>query len=141
MTQARFVSWREKLPLFKSLCIFGAVGVAASVTHATVGILLVRNGILEPFKANILAFLTAFVVSYVGHYSFSFRSDAAHGGALTKFFLVAVLGLAMNQMIVLIVVNWQKLPYELALGIVFLTVPVSTYLLSRFWAFRSTENA
>lgn len=129
-----------RLAPLRGIAIFGLVGIAASVVHAVVGIALVRSGLLYPFSANIIAFLTAFSVSYVGHRSFSFRSDAAHGGALPKFFAVAVLGLAMNQLIVLMVVNWLGFPYELALAVVFLTVPASTYVLARFWAFDTRKE-
>lgn len=123
----------------RRLLTFGAVGVAASAVHAAVGITLVRGGLLAPFSANVIAFLTAFFVSYFGHRNWTFGSDSSHAGAMPKFFAVAVSGLAMNQAIVFVVVDLLGLRYELALAIVFLTVPPATYVLARFWAFARTE--
>ncbi len=113
----------------------------ASTVHAAVGIALVRSGLLAPFSANVVAFLTAFFVSYFGHRNWTFRSGSSHAGAMSRFFVVAVSGLAMNQLIVFVIVDLCGLRYELALAIVFLTVPPTTYILARFWAFARREAA
>ncbi len=123
----------------RSIVAFGVVGVLASLVHVVVGLALVRSGLALPFSANIFAFLTAFLVSYFGHRSFSFRAQTAHRRSLPRFFIVAVVGLCLNQIIVYTMVLRMMLPYEAALALVVTAVPALTYVLSRWWAFSETE--
>jgi putative flippase GtrA len=122
-------------PLRARLVAFGLVGAAATATHFVVGLSIVGLGMAEPFGANVVAFLTAFAVSYIGHRRFTFRSGAAHAQALPRFFAVAAGGLALNQIIVFSWVDLLGLSYVLALVIVTSVVPTVTYLAGRFWAF------
>lgn len=120
----------------RRLATFGGVGIVATLTHVAVGLSLVGAGLLAPFGANIVAFLTAFLVSYFGHKTWSFRSNAGHMRAAPRFFAVAVLGLILNQVIVYGIVDLLGLSYALALAVIIASVPVIVYALSSLWAFR-----
>jgi putative flippase GtrA len=120
----------------ESVPAFAAVGIAATLVHAAVGLTLESAAALSAFVANLIAFSVAFLVSYFGHRRFSFRSEAAHSRALPRFGAVALTGLALNQMLVLAIVNGGGLPYAVALAVIVATVPALTYVLSRLWAFR-----
>lgn len=120
----------------RSVPAFAAVGLTATAVHAAIGLTLESLTPLSAFTANLIAFSVAFLVSYFGHKRFSFRSDAAHRRALPRFLAVALTGLALNQAIVLVMVNLMGWPYAVALICIILTVPALTYVLSRAWAFR-----
>ncbi|MFL9711356.1 GtrA family protein [Methylobacillus sp. Pita1] len=124
-TDARSVSW------------FTIVGAVAALVHYLSAIVL--EGWLEfsPGLANFLAFLLAFPVSYIGHHALSFAgSGNTHGYALPRFLLVACAGFAGNQLLLLSLLRFSQLPFWLALAAVMVVVAASTYLLSRFWAFK-----
>ncbi len=63
-----------------------------------------------------------------------------HRGGKTSFakgLITVLFGLGLNQFIVLIVTDYAELPYEAALVVVIAIVPAVTFLLFKFWAFRS----
>lgn len=122
--------------LLRSILDFGTIGILATATHVLVGLGLVHLGLLAPFGANVIAFLVAFAVSYIGHRSYSFRSTAAHRSALPRFLLVALGGLLMNQVTVVVVVHRMMLPYAAALVIIVTVIPAVTFVFARYWAFR-----
>lgn len=116
---------------------FGVVGALAALTHYVMAVVLEHQG-ASAHVANVSGFLSAFPVSYFGHRFFSFASqNASHGQALPKFFLVAVSGFVANHLMLLALLKFTPLPFWLALALVMVVVAVSTYLLSRFWAFKS----
>jgi len=80
----------------------------------------------------------AFPVSYFGHSSLSFANhQSRHQQALPKFFAVALAGFIANQLLVLGLMHVFKLPFWFVLAVVMVIVAISSYLLSRFWAFKS----
>ena len=120
----------------RSVATFGGVGILATITHVVIGLSLTEAVGLAPFTANIVAFMTAFLVSYFGHKTYSFKSRAKHAQAAPRFLAVAVLGLILNQLIVFICVNVLGWSYVVALALIVSLVPVVVYFLSRLWAFR-----
>lgn len=126
-------------PFVRSLFAFGIVGVSAAATHVVIGLTLVHSRILEPFNANIIAFLTAFMVSYLGHKRFTFQSKAKTSQALPRFFIAAVLGLGLNQIIVFVCVNQLGWEYLYALAIVIMVVPATMYIFGKYWAFKERD--
>lgn len=116
---------------------FVIVGALAALTHYCVAVVLEYQG-ASAHVANISGFVCAFPVSYVGHRFFSFAAhNAPHKQALFKFFLVALTGFMANHALLLLLLALTPMPFWLALAIVMVVVAVSTYLLSRFWAFKS----
>ncbi len=116
---------------------FTLVGAAASVVHYLSAVFMEGVLDLNPGSANLLAFLLAFPVSYIGHQTFSFAGNGSqHKQALPRYLLLACSGFAANQIMVLSLLNYTILPFWLALGLVMGIVAVSTYLLSRHWAFK-----
>ena len=122
--------------LTQSIFAFGTVGLLATTTHVAVGLSLVEAGLLRPFSANLVAFLAAFGLSYLGHRRFTFQSDVRHARALPKFFATAIAGLVLNQSVVYVAVTLLGWPYVAALALVVTVVPVAVYLALRDWTFR-----
>ena len=125
----------------KSISWFTIIGAMAAATHYVVAVGLETSSLLKPADANIMGFLAAFPVSYFGHrfYSFSHLSSK-HRQALPRFFAVALLGFLGNQLLVLGALKYTALPFWLVLGLVMVLIAISTYLLSRFWAFKGANQ-
>lgn len=119
---------------------FAIVGGLATLTHAGVALSLLNLDLLPAFFANIAGFMTAFVLSFSGHHFWSFPhslSDGQTSRRMRRFFLLALLGFALNSGVL---ATWLTFtPWPDGLGILFsiVIVPALTFLGSRFWAFAS----
>jgi putative flippase GtrA len=112
------------------------VGAVATAVHFGVVMALVAGGVSRPLVANPIAWTVAFSVSFWGHWRLSFRNQRAPvWRSARRFFVVSIAGLALNQAIyaVLLHLGWR---YDIALAATLAAVAVSTYLASRYWAFR-----
>lgn len=117
---------------------FVSVGALAAAVHYVVA-LLAHAGGWQPTGANWIGFLCAFPVSYIGHRRWSFRgTQASHMTAFFKFLAVALLGFLGNQGLLWLALTYTPLPFWFVLGMVMVIIAVSTWLLSRFWAFQYT---
>ncbi|MEJ6002370.1 GtrA family protein [Paucibacter soli] len=120
----------------RALLWFGAVGASAAAVHFAVVVLAVKLLALAPLLANVLGFMLAFCVSFVGHHRLSFAAQQASGRqALPRFALVALLGFASNELMYAVLLG-LGVEYRLALFLVLLAVAAMTWLLSRHWAFK-----
>ena len=122
--------------LLAQLGRFGTVGVAATLIHLGVAWIAARGFGVAPFAANALGFLAAFACSYLGHFYWTFGQRSGHPVRLPRFIVVSGFGFALTNLIVWIVVSLGERAFELALLVILFAVPVSTWALSRFWAFR-----
>lgn len=123
----------------KSLLWFGAVGGSAAAVHFCVVWLLVERWTLPALGANVLGFLLAFGVSFIGHHRLTFAAQQADGkAALPRFFGVAVLGFLCNELLYAVLLRFG-VEYRLALFLVLGAVAVMTWWLGRHWAFRRQE--
>jgi putative flippase GtrA len=97
----------------------------------------VRGLQLDPQLANVVGFLVAFTVSFLGQWRWTFGAHAAPLlRALPSFFLVSVGGFAANALAYRWLLTHTALRYDVALALVLIGVAAMTFLLSRFWAFR-----
>lgn len=118
------------------LARFGVVGIAAMAVHWLVVAALVPLG-LAPLLANIVAFAVAFNVSYAGHRHWTFAATARHESTFKRFLGVALLSFALNEILYYLLLR-AGLEYRVALFLVLVAVAALTFVLSRYWAFRST---
>lgn len=119
-----------------SVLAFIGVGAVAAMVHYVAAVGVHALG-LPPAWSNTVGFLLAFPVSYGGHRQWSFRhSEASHRQALIKFFVVALLGFFGNQALLWAGLHLTTWPFWFVLGSVMVLVAMSTYGLSRFWAFK-----
>ncbi|TCK16499.1 GtrA family protein [Marinobacterium mangrovicola] len=115
---------------------FIAVGVSALLVHWLVVFLLVPLAHLHPLIANVIAFLVAFNVSYLGHRHLTFRAqERSHRQTLPRFATVAATSFLLNETMYWALLSLTPLRYDAALFIVLGSVALLTYLLGKFWAF------
>ncbi|MCG5498948.1 GtrA family protein [Ectothiorhodospira variabilis] len=118
----------------RSLTFFALVGASATATHLGVAWLVLSLSDHSVFVANALAFVVAFVVSYLGHSRLTF---VARKSSLHRFALVALGGFALNNLLLGGVVFSGLLDGFLAIVVATLAVPLLVYFAARFWAFDS----
>ena len=123
----------------KSIGPFLSIGCIAALTHQLVVIVLVEATVVVPSFANPLGFGVAWLLSYVGHRKFTFRSNLSHWQAAPRFFCVSLFSLFCNQVIFVLLLTFTPLHYTISLFITLAAVSVLTYLLSAKWAFYSKE--
>ena len=100
-------------------------------------VLLVEHGGWQPLAANVVGWLTAFLVSFSGHHRLTFR---AHGApilrTLLRFFALSAGGFAVNEAIYALLLGLGRgAGYQWILALVLVGVAGLTYWLSRRWAF------
>jgi len=120
---------------------FVVVGVASTLTHIAVAIVLNEMLSLSALVANFLAFTTPVLVSYLGNHGWTFSRRGQHSRYLPRFVLVALTGMALNQLIVYGIVDLGGLSYRLALATVVLIVPMFSFALNQMWVFAASSAA
>lgn len=115
---------------------FTLVGIAATCVHIGIVWSLITQLGIETLVANLVAFLIAFVVSFTGQYLWTFRSNRHWHSALIRFFLISLSGFAVNNIVLITVLNLGLMPDSLAAVLATCVIPVVTYLAGRFWAFK-----
>lgn len=119
---------------------FGLVGITATTTHLATVLVLVEWSGWSPLWANLLAFSLAVLVSFSGHYHWTFKATTPYSAALPRFFTIALLGLGLNQTIMFSVVSLLGLDYRLGLGAVIMVVPAISFMANKLWAFQPVNN-
>ena len=114
---------------------FIGVGIAATLTHGLLLIILVEALSMRPAYATVLAFLAAFIVSYLGHYHFTFKAKRSHKQAMPSYGLIALVGAIINFTIILLMSDVLNYHYMIAFIVTIFAVPPLVYSLSRDHAF------
>lgn len=119
----------------RKIITFGFVGVAASVLHFVVAVVAMRVLGAPILLANLLGFILAFSLSYVGHYKWTFRSSANHKVSVPKFAVTAVMGYVINNIVLIILISATGLELSLFILIAIGVSAAVVYLISNRWVF------
>ena len=105
---------------------FGIVGAVATFVHvASLWVLITRLGI-EAMRANVLAFLLAFCVSFSGQCFWTFRAQEKWRSSLVKFLLVSVSAFALNSLLLKSLLSIPQVPpAAAAIAAAFLIPPIT----------------
>ena len=125
------MSFQHRVPRFI------AVGCTAAAVHFGTVRLLVGAAGAAPLAANVMGWLLAFGVSFLGQWRFTFRAQQAPAWqALRRYFVLSLGGFAANESAYGALLHWTRLPYDLLLAAVLVGTALVTYLLGSRWAFR-----
>ncbi len=121
---------------------FLIVGASAAAVHFSVLVSVVNLSTIGPAWANVIAFLIAFVVSFLGHFYLTFRANASEKNAtlpiLIKWFVSSVTGFLANQTLFVLGLNWFGDRYYILIWLVVTgIITVMTFALGKLWAFKS----
>jgi putative flippase GtrA len=120
---------------------FLIIGGLAFLTHLACVLVTVSQFEIPPLAANCLGFLAAFSLSYLGHRNWTFSAEKqAHNTTLSRFAIVALIGFAINEGIYALLLQVFALDYRISLFATLCIAAVSTFFLSRNWAFHATPS-
>tara|TARA_E500000178_G_scaffold7012_1_gene7046 strand:- start:12 stop:404 length:393 start_codon:yes stop_codon:yes gene_type:complete len=111
---------------------FGLVGIGATLVHLCVSVLVLAMG-LDVYLANLVGFVVAFVFSFLGHSRVTFPDGDRSHLAWARFFLVALMGFGLNNL-VLLLSSGHDMEYARLMLAVFVA-PLATFVLSALWVF------
>jgi len=124
----------------KQVAKFGTVGLFATATHAGVYALCAGLFGIAPLLANLVAFVTAFAISFAGHLQWTFKQEGSYSRMqvrkVIRFLITALLGLALNSLFTWSINDLLNLHYLWALLPMVALTPAVTFVLSKLWAFR-----
>ena len=115
---------------------FCIVGGAATLVYYFSGLFFVSLLGLPVLAGNALAYLVAFVVSYLGQCLWTFRAEGSHRAMLPRFAATQALGLALNSGIIWLLMA-VGMSYAVAMWVAIAAVPVAVYFICKLWVFRS----
>lgn len=119
-----------------SVLLFLIVGGCAAGVHYLVTLAADAATAMDPAWSNLIGFVCAFPVSYLGHRRFSFAgTQARHRQALPRLLAVSCTAFVGNQLMLAALLRYTPLPLWIALAIVLVCVALSTWVLGRYWAF------
>jgi len=121
--------------LIRQLAVFGVVGVTATLTHYFVALFSHEIGRVDLYIANLFGYVSAVMVSYFGHSLFTFRQSLKLN-IFFRFAITSVTTFLVSELILLFLESGLKLPHRVSLGVVVCTIPVITFIISKFWVFR-----
>jgi len=120
---------------FLRLARFSAVGTIATVAHIVVAAILVAAAGANPTVGAMIGFVAAFMVSYFGHFRFTFAASGRYRDYLLKFAISSLASFLLSTGAVWVATAILGIDYKPALIALGIIVPLCNYLMNRFWVF------
>lgn len=112
---------------FAKLGRFASVGIVSTAGYFAFGWAFARLAGFPPLGASAAAYACAALISYLGHRSFTFRSDRAHAAAAPRFAALTALGFAVAGALAAIGER-LGLPVEVALAATCVAIPAINFV-------------
>jgi len=119
----------------REIAVFGAVGVAATLTHYICAVSAVELFGWSALVANVFAYCVAVGVSFFGHSLLTFRASL-NQGRFVKFVVVSLSALAVSQGLLWWLTYTGYFGHRINMLAVVATVPIYSYLLNKFWVYK-----
>ncbi len=116
---------------------FLLVGSAAASVHWLLTVTLVELADIRTYVANMIGWSIAFLVSFSGHYTLTFRHLTKKlMPTIWRFACISIGGFLINEFAFVMIINRTSIPYDILLAIILMGIATLTFVLSRYWAFR-----
>lgn len=112
--------------------VVGGVGTALHLLVMVVAVEVTRLSITQ---GVVLGYLAALLFSFALNYRWTFGSDRSPCATFIRYTLISLSGLLLNALMVNGLVIYTGIWYLTAQLSVIWVVPITNYLLSRYWAF------
>ncbi len=129
---------RDLWRIVREPLVFGIVGVISTLIYLAISLLCARWLELTALPSSIIGHTIATVWSFLGHHRLTFQRDGQYGYYGRRFFVLMVLNYLANMAIVHIVSVWLGYSDTASFLAVALLIPGFSYLVSKFWVFRTT---
>ncbi|MBW2187410.1 MAG: GtrA family protein [Deltaproteobacteria bacterium] len=122
---------------------FVVVGVASTCVHSTIYLLFLWLASTTPQLANMLGFVCAFIVSYLGQRYWTFQNIRIGNERKSKikFICSAFLSYGLNSFFIWLIEQKLELNPEYALFGIVLITPLLAFLVFKLWVFRDESFA
>ncbi len=114
---------------------FGTVGIWSTGLYLLVAAAAAAAGV-PPQLANAVGYAAGTIMSFLGHFYWTFGRRQNHTQALLRFLAVAGGGFLLSAGLMHMALDWLRAPFWAALALIALVVPALTWLSGRYWAFR-----
>ena len=125
--------WKELILINR----FIIVGCSATIVHIVFAWILFSFINLSLLWANFFAYLTAFGISFVGNFYWTFHNPGNPYKALKKFFLISLIAFVINSLILKILSHVSYLSSEIVILTAAGVIPIVTFTASRLWIFKN----
>ena len=116
---------------------FIVVGALAALVHLSTLWFLVNLLDLFPLIANAIAFVLAFSVSFLGQSLWTFSHKSHNHKAMVRYLVIQLAcSFVLNQGLYTLLIVYTSLHYLIASFMVLITIPLITFTLSKYWAFK-----
>lgn len=126
--------------LARQFACFAGVGALGTAVHYITLIALVQTSATQPLAASAAGFILGALTNYFLNRQFTFRSRKRHREAMGKFFGVALIGLALNSMILALAIESLGLHYLAAQVIATGLVLAWNFTANRLWTFKESVS-
>jgi putative flippase GtrA len=124
----------------RQLLRFGVVGGLSTIVNSVLFVVIVDFLKILPILANLIAFLSAFLVSYFGHSWWTFENIRHSSERFMKFLTMSLVGLGINSSFVWILMHaMHQSVYIATLPMIFVT-PALLFFINKFWVFKDTAK-
>lgn len=119
----------------REVIAFGFVGGMATVTHYVCA--MASNELLSTplYLANLIGYLCAVGVSFVGHSKVTFQQDMSQA-LFRRFCIMSVTTFGLSELLLWFLESGLQLQARIVMLIVVVTIPAISYLLNKFWVYR-----
>lgn len=125
--------------LRKDIFFYFASSLLAFIAHYGVLILLAEVLAINPLFATTVGFLFGTVVSYSFNYKITFVSSSSHAYTLSRFLMVASVGLGLNTLIFLLSFKLITPNYIFSQLIATCIVFIWSFAANKAWTFRKKK--
>lgn len=119
---------------------FSSVGVIATTMQYLILIAVTESGLAGPVVASTLGYAIGGIVSYTLNYYYTFASNKRHAETMSKFLLVALIGLFFNGLIMSYCTHSLQLNYLISQVIATSLVLLWNFTANQVWSFNEHEN-
>ena len=125
--------------LIRQLVCFGLVGVTATLTHYFIALGSHEGLHIDLYLANLIGYLTAMAVSYLGHGLLTFQVRLTRQ-TLHRFAIASFSTFLFSEVLLWVLENGTDLPHRITLSAVVLCVPIVSFLLNKLWVYRVPDR-
>ncbi len=119
---------------------FAGIGVLATMLHVIVAIVAREFFDIAPLLANSAGFASALSLSYLGHGRITFATSLNHRVHAPRFLITSGIGLVLSTAITELIAVQLGASFVLAMVVVAISVPSSTFLFCKFWVFAQPHS-
>lgn len=121
--------------LMPDLMKYLLASISGTLVHYGLMITLIRQFQVSVLSASTFGAITGAMIIYLLNYFCTFRSRKRHMESVSKFFIVAALGLAMNGLVLTAVLDYLGVHYLIAQCVATSAVFGLSFSINRAWTF------